>query len=925
MKKLAPVIFLLFLIGDLHAQENKLSLQFEKILFGDLADTIEKVIPVRIYYSRQWVDTLLLKVGPGEKSVDDIFRKSLQNTGFSFFVSDNNKLIITKGFVKTNFSEDYVNYLRYKTSSADTVKYTGASAAAEKSSVNDELKVFRIGNPSSLVKGGTAALTGTIINLATGEPVNGCVVYVDKLKAGAVSNKSGFYSLGLPKGQYQVEYRMIGMNTVRRNIIIYSAGVLDVGMTENTSQLSEVTISADKENDTRNVRMGIERISVKMLKQMPLGMGEADLIKSSLLLPGVQTVGEASGGFNIRGGSTDQNMILFDGAPIINPSHFFGFFSAFNSDIIENVTLYKSGIPARYGGRISSVMDITLKEGSREKVNVSGGVSPFAGRLMVEGPLFKKSSSFIISSRTTYSDWLLGKLKDAKLQKSTAGFYDLEGMLVFNLNKKNSISISGYTSNDNFDYYKEFGLNYSNFSSSLKYYHSFSTKLFVTVAGIISNYKYQLKSYDDPATSNSLRYNFDQTILRADFTYLPNDRHKVDFGLDATKYSLHPGTQVPIGVLSETPAKTLEKEQAIEPSLYISDEIEISPRLLFSGGLRGTLFTSLGPKTRYLYSTGATRSVDNITDTVTYRNGKILQVYPGFEFRTSVRFMVTMDLSVKAGIQRNYQYLNMISNTTSVSPTDVWKLSDYYIKPQRGDQFSVGVYKNFSSMALDLSLEAYYKNLKNIIDYKSGAQLLMNEHLETDILSGRGKAYGVELMVRKNTGKLTGWVSYTYSRSLLKFDGTFSEERINGGNYFPANFDKPHDVKVVASLKIIRRLNVTSNLIYNTGRPITYPVAYYNFDNGSHIFYSDRNEFRIPDYMRLDFSATLIGNLRARKLNHSSLTFTVYNALGRKNPYSVFFKVEDGAVKGYQMSIFGKPIIMVTYSFRIRGNASTDL
>jgi hypothetical protein len=924
MKKLVLIISLLFLIGNCFAQENKLSLQFDKILFRDLADTIEKVVPVRIYYSREWVDTLKLKIGAGEKSVSDIFKKSLLNTGFSFFIPDGKRLIITKGFIKTNFSEEYANYLKYRVSSGDSVKYSGSSAVAEKSAVNDELKVFRIGNPSSLKKGGTAFLTGTIINNSSNEPVNGGVVYVDKLKAGAVTNISGYYSLELPKGQYQVEYRMIGMNTVRRNIIIYSSGILDVPMTENTSQLNEVTVSADKENDTRNVRMGIERINVKMLKQMPLGLGEADLIKSSLLLPGVQTVGEASGGFNIRGGSTDQNLILFDGAPIINSSHFFGFFSAFNSDIIENVTLYKSGIPAKFGGRISSVMDITLKEGSRDKINVSGGISPFAGRLMVEGPIFKKSSSFIISSRTTYSDWLLGKLKDAKLQKSSAGFYDLEGMLVFNLNKKNSISISGYSSNDNFDYYKEFGLNYSNLSSSVKFYHSFSSKLFSEISGIISNYSYELKSYQDPATSNSLKYNFDQIILRADLTYLPNDKHKIDFGLDATRYTLHPGTQSPIGVLSETTVKTLEKEQALEPSLYISDEIELSPRVLLSGGLRTTLFTSLGPKTRYLYSNGATRSIDNITDTVSYKNGKILQIYPGFEYRTSVRFMVTMDLSVKAGAQRNYQYLNMISNTTSVSPTDVWKLSDYYIKPQRGDQFSVGLYKNFSSIGVDMSLEGYYKILKNIIDYKSGAQLLMNEHLETDILNGRGKAYGVELMVKKNTGKLTGWISYTYSRSFLKFNSSFSEERINGGNYFPANFDKPHDVKVVANLKIIRRLNITSNIIYNTGRPITYPVAYYNFDNGSHIFYSDRNEFRIPNYLRLDFSATLIGNLRARKLNHSSLTMTVYNALGRKNPDSVFFKVEDGAVKGYQMSIFGKPIFMLTYSFRIRGNASTD-
>jgi hypothetical protein len=299
-------------------------------------------------------------------------------------------------------------------------------------------------------------------------------------------------------------------------------------------------------------------------------------------------------------------------------------------------------------------------------------------------------------------------------------------------------------------------------------------------------------------------------------------------------------------------------------------------------------------------------------------------MYPGLEFRFSSRFVITPDLSLKAGVQRNFQYLNMISNTTSMSPTDIWVLSDSYIKPQRGDQFSLGLYKNFRIKAIETSVEVYYKNIKNILDYKGGANLLMNEHLETDVLNGKGKAYGIEFMVKKQTGIVTGWISYTYSRSLIKVNGAFEEEKINQGRWFPANFDKPHDLKVVADIKLLRRLNFAGNLIYNTGRPITFPVAYYDFYNVARVFYSQRNEFRIPDYLRLDFSATLFGNLKAKKLNHSSLTFTAYNVLGRRNPYSIFFKVEDGVVNGYKMSIFGQPIFMITYSFRILGNASND-
>lgn len=924
MKKVTIILLLFLFSFNLFAQDYKLSLQFDSILFRNLADTVEKILPVKIYYSDKWVDTLKLNVKVKESRLDQLFDKSLLNTGFSFFITDDNKLILSKGFIKTNFSKEYQQYLKNRVSRVDSVVYTKFPVTEEKSTTNEEYRVFRIGSPSLLKKSSTATFTGIVKNSGSGDPVPGAVAYVDKLKVGAVTNDAGYYSLELPKGQYQVEYRMIGLNTTRRNLIIYSSGSLDVGMTENTSQLKEVIVSADRENNVRSVRMGIEKVNVKMLKQMPLGLGEADLIKSSLMLPGVQSVGEASNGFNIRGGNIDQNLILFDGAPVINPSHFFGFFSAFNSDIIEDVTLYKSGMPAKFGGRVSSVMDIVLKEGSREKINVSGGISPYTGRLMVEGPLAKKSSSFILSSRTTYSDWILGMLKDPQLQKSSAGFYDLQGLLTFNYNTKNTISVSGYLSHDSFDYYKEFALGYSNFATTVKWYHSYNSRLFSTFAGIVTKYDYQLTSNQDPAKLNILKYDFSQILLKADFSYFPNSKHKMDFGLDATNYSLHPGIQTPAGPSSEIVPKSLDKEMAIEPSLYFSDEIEFSPRILVSGGLRLTLFTSFGPGSRFIYNEGATKSVDNISDTIHYRSGEILNFYPGLEYRLSSRFILTTELSLKFSVQRNYQYLNMISNTTSMSPTDIWKLSDNYIKPQRGDQVSLGLYRNLWSRTMEASAEVYYKYLKNILDYKGGAILLMNEHLETDILSGKGQAYGIELMLKRQSGKVTGWVSYTYARSLLKVDGPYEAEKINGGKYFSSNFDKPHDLKLVANVKLMRRLNFTTNLLYNTGRPITYPVAYFNFYNVNRIYYSDRNEFRIPDYFRVDFSATVNGNLKAKKLNHSSLTFTVYNALGRKNPYSIYFKVEDGVVNGYQMSIFGRPIFMITYNFRIRGNASTD-
>jgi hypothetical protein len=925
MKKFLYIILFVFTFCNGQSQDKKLSLRFQQILFKKLADTIERIVPVKIYYSDKWVDTLYLNIDSENDSLNNLFDKALSKSGLSFIVTDDNKIILSKGYsIKTNFRKEYLEYLEKNNTKSDTATYARAAVHTEENLISDEYKVFKIGNPSRGIDNEKAILSGTITSPVTGDALVGVVVYISKLKVGAVTNNVGYYSIEVPKGQYQVEYRMVGLRQTIRNIIVYSDGILNVTLAENTNQLNEVVVSANRENNVLNVRMGVEKINVRMLKQMPMGMGEVDLFKSSLLLPGVQSVGEASNGYNIRGGSIDQNLILLNNAPIINPSHFFGFFSSFNSDMIEDVTLYKSGIPAKYGGRVSSVMDIAVKEGNQEKFNLSGGISPLTGRIMIEGPLVKKKSSIILSARTTYSDWILKMLNNIQLQNSSASFNDIQGLITLDPDDKNSFSLSGYVSNDNFDYYKESAFNYRNFASTLKWKHTFNSKLVAQLSAVISNYSYNLNSIQDSTTYSSLNYRLDQKILRADFVYHPLDGHKVDFGLDAITYSLSPGVQKPVGFYSEIPAKTLENEQAIEPSLYISDEFELTPRILISGGLRFTMFAAFGPKTQLVYDENSPRSVESITDTVYYNKGEVIQTYPALEFRLSSRFILTPELSLKAGIQRNFQYLQMITNTASMTPTDIWKLSDNYILPQRGDQISLGIYRNFNVKALEMSAEAYYKRINNILDYKGGAELLMNDHLETDIINGKGKAYGLEFMIKKQMGMLTGWISYTYSRVFVKVDGEFEEEKINGGEYFPANYDKPHDLKIVTNTKFFRRFNFTTNFIYNTGRPITYPVAYYNFMNVNRVFYSNRNEFRIPDYLRLDLAATINGNLKAKKINHSSLTFSVYNVLGRRNPYSIFFKAEDGVVKGYQMSIFGQPIFMVTYNFRILGNASSD-
>lgn len=919
MKRTFSILIFIYLLIPVHSQESKISVQFRDILFRNLADTLEKVIPVKIYYANKWVDSLYLNIDAENDSLSGILERSFTNSGISFFISDN-KLILSKGYnVKTNFSREYHEYLKRSTKKPDSTIYARPVQVPEENLISEEYKVNRIGNPSKN-GGDKAVLSGTVTNRETGEPLTGVIIYIDRIKAGAFTNTAGYYSVELPAGQYIVEFRMIGMRQTKRNIMIYSNGSLDVGMVNTTNQLDEVFVSANRENNVQNEKIGIEKIDVKMMKQIPMGMGEADIIKSSLLLPGVQAVSEASGGYNVRGGSTDQNLILFDGAPVINPSHFFGFFSSFNSDVVEDVTLYKSGIPARYGGRISSVMDIALRNGSTEKLDISGGISPFTGRLMVEAPIVRKKASFIVSGRTTYSDWILKTLNDARLRNSSAWFNDLQGLVTIKPDSRNTFTLSAYKSKDYFDYYEMFAIEYSNFSSTARWRHIFSQELSAEFSIIASSYDYIMDSKEDTISHNQsrLKYDLSQGILRSDFIWRPAGNHKVEFGFDGTYFSLIPGTQSPIGSFSQVVTKTLEKEKAIQPSIYISDEYIITPALLVTGGIRLNFFGTFGPKTVYTYLPGMPRSTESMSDTLHYSNRQLIKGYPGIEYRLSSRLILAPNLSVKAGVYTTYQYLNMISNTATMSPIDIWKLSDSYIRPQNGVQFSVGLYKNLKRKAIEASVEVYYKKMNNILDYKGGAQLIMNEHLETDILNGDGKSYGIEFMIRKQYGKLTGWISYTYARVMYRVNGEFEEEKINGGNFFPANFDKPQDLKLVSNIKVMRRFNFSTNVVYNTGRPITYPVAFYNYAGSSRVFFSDRNEFRIPDYLRIDLSATVNGSLKARKLNHSSFTFTVYNLLGRKNPYNIFFKVESGNVNGYQMSIFGQPIYMVTYNFRIR-------
>jgi hypothetical protein len=645
-------------------------------------------------------------------------------------------------------------------------------------------------------------------------------------------------------------------------------------------------------------------------------MGEADIFKAALLLPGVQTVGEGASGFNVRGGSTDQNLIIMNGAPVFNTSHLFGFFSAFNPDVIKEFKLYKSGIGAEYGGRISSVFDITTRIGNRKNLSGAGGISPVTGRLVLEGPIIREKASFILAARSTYSDWILKQIRDPAIRNSAASFYDLNGKIGLDMNENNNLEISAYYSKDYFRLNSDSAYRYDNTNVVLAWNHIFSEKLTADFSGNYSSYHYHITSESDGLQAFNMTYGIGYSELKGSFSYFPAYSHRIKFGASLIRYHLDPGSLGPLNEKSIVAPVDMEDERAIESAIYLSDAYNLSPDLSLYGGIRISCYNFLGPKTVFDYYEGVPVDPTSLYDTTSYTRGAFIRTYGGPEFRLSARYKLSGSSSVKISYNRMRQYLNMLSNTTAVSPTDTWKLCDRNIRPQVGDQYAIGLYKDFRSQRVETSIELYYKSIKDIIEYKGGARLIMNAAIEQDLINGRGRAYGAELMVKRTAGKLNGWISYTYARTLIKVDSEFPVERINNGAWFPANHDKPHDITMAGNYRFSRRFSISTNVTYSTGRPITYPVAKYRVRNKTVLHYTSRNEYRIPDYFRWDLSANVEGNLRSKKLAHSSWSFSVYNVTGRDNVYSVYFVSSERNVSGYRLSIFSRPVFTITYNFK---------
>ena len=911
MRKVLLISLFLVFLGDVYAQKTsdpKISGMYAGMSFDRFASNIEADTPYRFFFREGDVAGILVNLQLTNSELKDALAQIFANSGLTFVIDKTYQVWISRGRkLSFDFPSDYFEIQQRN----DLV--AGASDSTEAFAKN---KRFLIGRASDNPQSKTATLSGIVTSIESGQPINGAIVLEKVNYSQIVTNATGQYRLTLPKGRHTIVVQNIGGFQEQRQIDLQGDGVLDMRIEENVLSLDEFVVSSGALSNVNKLEMGVQSISIAEVKRLPAVLGEVDVIRGLLTMPGVNTVGEASVGFNVRGGAADQNLILYNQSTVFNPSHVFGFFSAFNPDMVSGVELYKGSVPVNYGGRLSSVLQVVPKFGDPDKIGVSGGIGIMTGRLSVEGPISDKTT-FIVGGRTTYSNWALNLLDDeAALNGSQASFYDFNANIRHQINDQNSLEFTSYLSSDEFSFDPDTTYSYQNQNIALTWRHFFNDELEAKFTAGYDSYEFGIEGLDNPLNSFDFKFDVKQLHLRADLEYRKSDRHILKFGLHAINYNLNPGINSPLGEESIVIEKALENEQAREISVYFGDEFFVNDRLSVSYGGRYMFYQLYGPMTVNQYVAGAAITESNVIGEVSFSKGENVKTYHGPEFRVSGRYTLGNQSSVKFGFNTMRQNIHLLSNTSAIAPTDSWKLSDSYIKPQSGGQASLGYYRNLAGNRLEFSTEVYYRYMNNILDYRSGASIILNENIEQDVLNSIGKAYGVELLLKKNTGALKGSLAYTYSRSLLKTSDEPSIEKINNGNFYSSNFDQPHHLVLVANYELSKRINASVNGNYSTGRPVTLPISKFEYAGSERVYFSERNAYRIPDYFRIDLSINLEGNHKVNKLAHSSWSLGVYNVLGRSNPYSVYYTPVEGQLKGYQLSIFARPIPFITYNFK---------
>lgn len=910
MKRIILLILVFCYFTDLKAQTNtaKLTGMYLGMSFERFAARIESESDFKFYYKKEDVENLQVNLQANDSDIKMILSQVFAETGLTYSIDTSNRIWVTKGQrIQIDFPADYFQVQE---------RQDNLASAGDSLSAFDKNKRFVIGKSSDSPQSKTAILSGVVTSVESGKAMNGAIV-LEKIDYNQIAtDQNGKYQLTLPKGRHTIWVQNIGGFQEQRQIDLKGDGVLNMSIEETILSLDEVVVSSGALSNVNKLDMGVQSITIAEVKRLPSVMGEVDVLKGILIMPGVNTVGEATSGFNVRGGAADQNLILYGNSTIFNPTHAFGFFSAFNADIVNGVELYKGSIPVNYGGRLSSVLQVDPNFGRSEKIGGSGGIGILTSRLSLDGPIGKKTN-FMVGGRTTYSNWALDLLDDdADLNDSKITFYDINANIQHKLNEKNTLELTAYISQDDFQFDPDTTYSYKNVNVALGWEHFFNDELEGRFSVGSDNYEFGIVGQENPLNSFDFGFDVHQLFLRADFEYRKSEKHIMSFGVHGIQYSLNPGRNKPYGSESIVIDKELDEENAREISVYFGDEFTVSEKLSVSYGGRYMLYQLLGPMSVNQYVSGAPITESNVIGEETYDNGKTVQTYHGPEFRASARYTLDNKSSVKAGFNTMRQNIHLLSNTSSISPTDSWKLSDTYIRPQTGGQASLGYYRNLAKNKLEFSGEIYYRYMANLLDYRSGANIILNESIEQDVLNSDGKAYGLELLLKKSTGLLKGSIAYTYSRSLMKTSDEPSIEKINKGEFYSSNFDQPHHLVLTANYELSKRVNTSLNVNYSTGRPITLPISKFDYAGSERVYFSERNAYRIPDYFRVDFSVNIEGSHKVKKLAHSSWSLGVYNLLGRSNPYSVYYTAVEGQLKGYQLSIFAQPIPFITYNFR---------
>ncbi len=908
------IFFLFFLFAQIiFSQSNeKVSISFDNINRLEALLKLENKVNFVFYFDKDWFDSSLISKTYVNTDFKDVVKGVLEGTPLNFIVLKN-KVILTKnnaiidelpmGFLKTGDQQEEEDAIKVPLLQKQFVK-------------NSKEKVYIIGKQKKTYSKHKYIISGYIKDYKTGAPIDNLPVFVQSKNESTVTDSNGFYSLTLPIGYQILETSSLSYGKNKRQIIVYGDGTFNFDLEESLEQLDEVLIESNKDENIERVAVGVTKVDVEGIKNIPIVLGERDVLKVATTMPGIKTAGEGALGYNVRGGKVDQNLILFDNAVMYNPSHFFGIFSAINPFVVGGVEIYKGSIPAEFGGRLSSVIDISTKGANMEKFSGEGNIGPVTGNLTIETPIVKDKISIMAGVRATYADWLLKTISEESIKDSKASFYDAVLKYDHKINKNNSLQATGYISSDKFSISSDSIYSYSNRLASIKWNHKFDDKNRAELQFAASEYKFNIL-YEGNFNSNfDYGFKIAENQLKLIGEYNHSKKHKFSYGLSSKLYNIQPGDMKPLDDQSDIEERSVEKEKGLESALFMSDLFEVNDKLLLDIGLRYSTFLALGEKTQNIYDNNYPKSEESVVDTKFYGKNEVVKSYGGPEIRFSGRYFLSPNLSLKVGYNKTIQYSHLLSTNTTASPVDSWKLSDLNIKPQTAEQFSVGLFKNFNNDLYEVSLESYYKKMKNLLDFKIGAELILNENIETELLSGSGKAYGIEFLIKKKKGRLNGWLGYSYSRTLVKLDSEFLTNQVNNGEYFSANQDRPHDFSLISNYRITKRYSFSLNFNYKSGRPITYPVGKYVYGGKEHVLYSDRNKFRVPDYYRLDVGINIEGNHKIVKLAHSFWNISVYNVLGRNNPYSVFFVNENGQIKGYKSSIFSVPVPTITYNFK---------